>query len=364
MTRLADRLPEVPWDRLVPYAARARAHPDGIVDLSMGTPVDPVPLAVRGALAAAADSPGYPLTAGSPELREAVSAWAHRTLGVTVEPTAVLPTIGSKELVALLPTLLGLGAGDTVVIPELAYPTYGVGATVAGCEVVVTDSTAALGPQRVSLVWVNSPANPTGRVLPVEHLAKVVAWARERGAIVVSDECYLEFGWDSQPVSALDPRVCGGSHDAILVVHSLSKRSNLAGYRAGFVLGDQALVSSLLEARKHLGLMVPSPVQAAAIAALGDDTHVAEQRERYRRRRASLMSALLDAGFSIEHSGAGLFVWASRGESCWDTLQWLAERGILAAAGELYGAAGARHVRLALTAKDERVAAAVHRLGR
>ncbi len=362
MSRLADRLPEFPWDRLAPFGDLARGHADGVVDLSIGTPVDPVPASVQAALAAASNSPGYPLTAGSPALREAICAWAARTLATSLDPSSVLPTVGSKELVALLPMLLGLGTGDTVVVPELAYPTYDVGARAAGCEVVVSDSTHALGPQAVALVWINSPSNPTGRVLPVEHLAKVVAWARERGAIVVSDECYLELGWDARPVSVLDERVSGGSHEGVLAVHSLSKRSNLAGYRAGVVLGDPALVASLLAARKHLGLMVPAPVQAAMIAALGDDTHVAEQRDRYSRRRDHLLSALLDAGFAVEHSEAGLYLWASRGEPCWDTVAWFAERGILVAPGEFYGAAGARHVRVALTATDERIASAVRRL--
>jgi succinyldiaminopimelate transaminase len=364
MTRLADRLPEFPWNRLAPYAEIARAHPQGVVDLSVGTPVDPVPASVQAALAAASDSPGYPLTAGTPPLRDAISEWAARTLRASVDPAAVLPTIGSKELVGLLPLLLGLGPDDTVVVPVLAYPTYDVGARVAGCQVVVSDSTHALGPQRVALVWVNSPSNPTGRVLPVEHLAKVVAWARERGALVVSDECYLELGWDAEPVSILDERVNGGSFDGLLAVHSLSKRSNLAGYRAGMLLGDPALIGPLLEARKHLGLMVPAPVQAAMIAALSDGAHVEEQRQRYARRRDHLLSALLDAGFSVEHSEAGLYLWSSRHEPCWDTVAWFAERGILVAPGEFYGVAGAQHVRVALTATDERIAAAVHRLAR
>lgn len=364
MTRLADRLPDFPWDRLAPYKAIAAAHPDGIVDLSVGTPVDPVPGIVQAALTEHSNTPGYPLTAGTSALRDVASAWASRTLHASVDPDAILPTVGSKELVALLPTLLGLGPDDTVVIPELAYPTYDVGARVAGCQVVVSDSTHALGPQRVSLVWVNSPSNPTGQVLPVEHLAKVVAWARERDAIVVSDECYLELAWDSQPVSILDERVSGGSFDNLLAVHSLSKRSNLAGYRVGLVLGDASLVGSLLEARKHLGLMVPAPVQAAAAAALGDDLHVAEQRHRYARRRDHVLSALLDAGLSIDHSEAGLYLWATRGESCWDTVAWLAEHGILVAPGEFYGSAGATYVRVALTATDERIASAVRRLAR
>ncbi|HSN06889.1 MAG TPA: succinyldiaminopimelate transaminase [Candidatus Angelobacter sp.] len=364
MTRLADRLPDFPWDRLAALKTLAQQHPDGIVDLSVGTPVDPVPMSVRTALADASDSPGYPFTAGTTQLRAAASAWATRTLHASVDPESILPTVGSKELVALLPTLLGLGPGDTVVIPELAYPTYDIGARVAGCRVVASDATHTLGPERVSLVWLNSPSNPTGRVLPVEHLAKVVAWARERDAIVVSDECYLELGWDATPVSVLDERVSGGSFANLLAVHSLSKRSNLAGYRAGLVLGDPDLVRSLLEARKHLGLMVPGPVQAAATAALGDDLHVAEQRHRYARRRDHLLSALLDAGFTVEHSEAGLYLWASRDEPCWDTATRLAGHGILVAPGEFYGAAGARHVRVALTATDERIATAVRRLAR
>jgi succinyldiaminopimelate transaminase len=323
-----------------------------------------VPQVIRDALDAASDSPGYPLTAGTVALREAASAWAARTLHASVDPDSILPTVGSKELVALLPTLLGLGPQDVVVIPELAYPTYDMGAQVAGCQVVVSDSTHALGPQRVSLVWVNSPSNPTGKVLPAEHLAKVVAWARERDAIVVSDECYLELAWDAAPVSILDERVCGGTFENLLAVHSLSKRSNLAGYRAGLVLGDGELVRSLLEARKNLGLMVPAPVQAAATAALSDDLHVAEQRHRYARRRDHLLSALLDAGFAVEHSEAGLYLWVTRDESCWDTVGWLAEQGILVAPGDFYGVAGARHVRVALTATDERIATAVRRLAR
>jgi succinyldiaminopimelate transaminase len=357
----ARSLPDFPWDTLAPYAAVARQHPGGLVDLSVGTPVDPTPTVVQEALTAAADAHAYPLTAGTPALREAIAAWFARRCGATGE-LGVLPTIGSKELVAWLPTLLGLGPGDTVVIPELAYPTYDVGTRLAGASVVRADSTAALGPAPVALIWVNSPSNPTGRVLPPEHLAKVVAWARERGAVVVSDECYLELGWESEPVSVLHPDVNGGSLEGILAVHSLSKRSNLAGYRAAYLGGDPALVARLLEVRKHAGMIVPAPVQAAMVAALSDDAHVAEQRERYAARRTALRAALTAAGFTIQHSGAGLYLWTTRGENCWDTVSWLAERGILAAPGEFYGPAGQQHVRIALTATDERVAAAVARL--
>ena len=360
---MSSRLPDFPWDSLAPFAERAREHPDGIVDLSIGTPVDPTPLVVQQALKAAADAPGYPTTHGTPALREAIVRWLDRRLGVVgVDSADVLPTIGSKELVAWLPTLLGLGAGSRVVVPELAYPSYAVGALLAGAEVVTTDATLSLGPARIDLVWVNSPSNPTGRVLPAEHLAKVVAWARERGAIVVSDECYIELAWSAKPVSILHPDVCGGSHEGLLAVHSLSKRSNLAGYRAGFVAGDPARVAELLAVRKHAGMMVPTPVQAGMVAALDDDEHVREQASRYRSRRELLLAALGEAGFEVSHSEAGLYVWASRGEPCSDTVAWLAERGILVAPGDFYGSAGSQHVRISLTATDERITAAATRL--
>jgi succinyldiaminopimelate transaminase len=329
----------------------------------MGTPVDPVPAVAREALAAAWNAPGYPLTYGTPALREAAVGWLQRRFGVTgLDPAAVLPTIGAKELIAWLPTLLGSAARGAVAIPALAYPTYDVGARFAGAQVLVSDSLLGLGPAAVSMVWVNSPSNPTGKVLPVEHLRKVVTWARERGAIVVSDECYLEFGWETEPVSVLHPDVCGGSQSGLLAVHSLSKRSNLAGYRAGFVAGDASLISSLLELRKHLGMIVPAPVQAAMTAVLGDDRHVDEQRARYLARRAVLRPALEAAGFRVDLSEAGLYLWATRDEDCWATATWLAERGILVAPGDFYGSAGQRHVRVALTATDERIAAAATRL--
>jgi len=377
---IAD-LPDFPWDTLAAHKATAAAHPGGIVDLSVGTPVDPTPRVVQDALAGAADAHGYPLTWGTSSLREAVAVWFARRRGVPdVDPDAVLPTVGSKELVAWLPTLLGLGPGDVVGIPAVAYPTYDVGARLAGATTKVVDGLAALGPVTAAttprLLWLNSPSNPTGAVLPVPHLAKVVAWAREHGVVVASDECYAELDWrgaeaggtayppscpDSTP-SILDPAVCGGSHEGLLAVYSLSKQSNMAGYRAGFVAGDPALVRRLLEVRKHAGMIVPAPVQAAMVAALGDDAHVSTQKERYRARRAVLTPALERAGFRIEHSDAGLYLWATREEDCWTTVTDLAARGVLVAPGAFYGAAGRRHVRVALTASDERVAAAAQRL--
>jgi succinyldiaminopimelate transaminase len=357
-------LPVFPWDTLADVAAAARAHADGIVDLSVGTPVDAVAPVIRDALAAGGSAPGYPTTHGTPALRDSAVAALHRRYGVTgVAPEAVLPVIGTKELIAWLPTLLGLGATDIVVVPELAYPTYEVGALLAGTAVVRADSLTQLGPAKPAMVYLNSPSNPTGKVLGVDHLRKVVEWARERGVLVASDECYLGLGWDAAPLSVLHPQVCDGDHTGLLAIHSLSKTSSLAGYRAGFVAGDPAVVAELLAVRKHAGMMVPSPVQAAMVAALGDDAHEHEQRARYARRRAALLPALRAAGFTVDHSEAGLYLWATRGEPCRDTVAWLAQRGILVAPGEFYGPRGAQHVRVALTATDERIAAAVQRLG-
>jgi len=357
-------LPDFPWDLLAPHGRRAAEHPGGLVDLSVGTPVDPTPAVIRDALAAASDAPGYPRTAGTPALRAAAAGWLRRVHGVTgLADEAVLPTIGSKELVALLPMLLRIGPGDRVMLPAVSYPTYEVGVRLVGAQPIRADSTLAAGPAPVRLVWLNSPANPSGRVLPPDHLRKVVDWARERGAVVASDECYLDFGWEAEPVSVLHPSVSGGDHTGVLAVHSLSKRSNLAGYRAGFVAGDPRLVAGLLEARKHAGLILPEPVQAAATAAYADDAHVAEQRARYAGRRALLRPVLEKVGFTIEHSEAGLYLWATRGRDSWQEVAELAELGILVAPGAFYGPAGGRHVRIALTATDERVAAAAERLG-
>jgi succinyldiaminopimelate transaminase len=356
-------LPVFPWDTLADAKAVAEAHPDGIVDLSVGTPVDQVASLIQDALAAAGSAPGYPATAGTARLRESVVAALARRYGITgLTEAAVLPVIGTKELIAWLPTLLGLGAPDVVVIPELAYPTYEVGARLAGAQVLRADSLTQLGPQSPALVYLNSPSNPTGRVLGVDHLRKVVGWARDRGLVVASDECYLGLGWDAEPLSVLHPSVCDGDHTGLLAVHSLSKSSSLAGYRAGFVAGDPGLVAELLAVRKHAGMMVPTPVQAAMVAALDDDAHEKLQRERYARRRASLLPALRSSGFAIDYSDAGLYLWATRGEPCRDSVAWLAARGILVAPGDFYGPGGAQHVRVALTATDERIAAAVQRL--
>lgn len=369
MGLFASALPDFPWDSLTPYQRRAAEHPDGVVNLSVGTPVDPTPVVVADALRDAANAPGYPQTYGTPALREAVAAWYARRRGVpSLDPAGVLPTVGSKELVALLPAMLELSAGDTVVHPAVAYPTYDVGARLAGARPLpVTSVDEWRGDASVKLVWVNSPSNPTGAVASVEKLREIVAAAREIGAVVASDECYAELAWTGEYAqtgapSILDPRVAGDSHDGLLSVYSLSKQSNLAGYRAAFVAGDPAIIKRLLELRKHAGFMVPWPVQEALRVALGDDAHVAAQRELYRARRDTLASALRTAGFTIDASDAGLYLWSTRDEDAWDTVAWFAERGIVVAPGAFYGPLGARHVRVALTASDADIASAAARL--
>ncbi len=328
---------EYPWDLLTPYREVAARHPDGTVDLSIGTPVDPTPRKLQQALSDAADAPGY--------------------------------TIGSKELVGLLPSLLGLGRGDVVVVPTTAYPTYEVGAKLAGASVMAADLVAEWKDDaRVRLVWVNSPSNPTGAVTPAQELRDVTAAARDLGAIVASDECYAELPWANEWVqegvpSLLADEVTGGDLTGLLAAYSLSKQSNLAGYRAAFVAGDPNLIAKLSLLRRHLGMMIPAPVQAAMVAALGDDAHVTEQREVYRRRRDVLIPALTQAGYRIDHSEAGLYLWARKpGADGWASVASLAEKGIIVGPGAFYGEAAKGHVRISLTASDERVAQAARRL--
>lgn len=362
---VAERLPDFPWDSIADAKATASAHPEGIIDLSVGTPIDPVSPSIQLALAESAAVPGYPQTKGTARLRGAITSAMERRYGVTgLDPEHhVLPVIGTKEAIAWLPTLLGIGAGHTVVIPELAYPTYEVSAKLAGAEVLRSDSILRTGPSAPALFYLNSPANPHGKVLGVDHLRKMVQFARERGTIVVSDECYLGLGWEGErPRSILDPEVCGGDFTNLIAVHSLSKTSNMASYRAGWLAGDPKLIQELLEVRRHAGLMNPGPIQAAMVAALEDDGHEQLQKTLYAYRRNVLRSALEQAGFTIEHSEAGLYLWATEGRDGRETLDRLAELGILCAPGEFYGPAGANYVRIGLTATDEQIEAAAERL--
>jgi len=348
------KLPDFPWDALAPYGEKAKTHPSGFIDLSQGTPVDATPQFIQEAFKAASNSPSYPVTAGTPELREAISNWASKELGASGD-FGVLPLIGSKELVAWLPTIL---ESNHVLYPEIAYPTYLVGSMIAKTKATTVDFDANNWPN-ADLAWVNTPSNPTGRVHTDEELLTVIEWAR-KGGVVVADECYLEFGNGITPRSILS--LTGGNNKNILAIHSLSKRSSIAGYRAAMMIGDKELIARILEVRKHAGMMVPLPVQKAMIAALGDNSHVAEQRNRYNARKTKVRSAIEKHGFRIDHSEAGLYLWATRDERDWDSVAWFAERGILVTPGHFYGEKGSQHIRIAMTATDAQIDELVKRL--
>jgi succinyldiaminopimelate transaminase len=370
--------PPYPHDRLRELRAVAEAVPGGIVDCSVGTPVDPMPEVAQRALADAAPAAtGYPATIGSLAYREAAAGWIKRRFGVTVAPDAMVACVGTKELVASLPRHLALRdpARDTVLYPAVAYPTYEMGARLAGLRAVpvplddhwlldvsqISEADAA----RALLLWVNEPGNPTGASGGAEHLRAVVDWARDYGAIVAGDECYAEFTYDESGSPARPATVLGAGHDRVLAVHSLSKRSNMAGLRAGFLAGDAAVVSYLGEVRKHAGLMTPAPVQAAATAALADDAHFDEQRARYARRREQALAALRECGLVHDGGPSTFYLWlrsTEGGEDGWAITRRLAERGLLVAPGDLYGPDGSAHARLALTQTDDRLAVAFDRL--
>jgi succinyldiaminopimelate transaminase len=352
---LRQKLPDFPWDALAPYGAIAKRHPQGAIDLSVGTPVDATPEFIQKAFREASNSPSYPVTVGTPELREAITTWAKKYLGATGE-FGVLPLIGSKEFVAWLPTFI---EAQSVLYPDVAYPTYLVGSLLAQAKATPVSLQAATWPA-ADMAWVNSPSNPTGRVHSETEFKAAIEWARKNKSVVVSDECYLEFGDAVTPTSILS--YTGGDNTNILAVHSLSKRSSMAGYRAAFIAGDPALIARILEVRKHAGMMVPLPVQIAMIAALSDENHVAEQRARYNARRATLAPALRAAGFTIENSEAGLYIWATRNENCWESVSWLAELGIIATPGVFYGDNGTSHIRIAMTATDAQIAEAASRI--
>ena len=361
-----DGLPEYPWAQLKPFAATAGEHPGGLVDLSVGSPVDPTPKIIRDALEFASNSPGYPATGGSSEFKAAVVEWFDRRRGVSgLTVDQVMPSIGSKELISFLPLMLGLGKGDAVVQPRVAYTAYVVGAALVGAEIVSEDN-PQLWPENTKLVFINSPGNPDGRVLSIEQMRAAVVRARELGAIVASDECYAELGWDEWDdvliPSVLDPRVCDSDHTNLLALYSLSKQSNMAGHRAAFAAGDSTLVKALVNLRMHAGLNTPAPVQHAIAVALGDYEHVAQEKAIYRARREVLLAAVKAYGFEVRDSQAGLYIWATLGQDCWVTVAKMAELGILVAPGTLYEQGASEFVRFALTASDERIAEGANRL--
>lgn len=352
---MREKLPDFPWDALAPYSQIAKQHPKGAIDLSQGTPVDSTPQLIQSALQKSADSPRYPVTAGTKDLQDAIRNWAINHLGASGD-FDVLPLIGSKELVAWLPTIL---QSKKVIYPEIAYPTYLVGALLAQAEPIPVGIDAAIWPNS-DFAWVNTPSNPTGRVHSESELREAIKWSRNSGATLVCDECYIDFGDSAQPTSLL--KYTDGDNSNILVVHSLSKRSSMAGYRGAFLIGDPKLIAEIREIRKHAGMMVPLPIQNAMVAALSDEKHVEVQRDRYNARRAILAPALISAGFKIEESAAGLYIWCTRSEDCWKSVEWLAKLGIVATPGSFYGELGASHIRIAMTATDAQISDAAARI--
>lgn len=381
-------LPVFPWDLLTPVRAAAQNYSDGSIDLTIGTPVDPVPDFLRHSLEASFDSHSYPQTIGTADLRTKIALWLATHRGVSGKPAAI-PTIGSKEMVALLPSFLGLGEGDIVAFPRQAYPTYDVGARLAGATPlpINTDADPHTWPEDISLVWINSPGNPNGHVLNVTQLRAIRKWARANNVIVASDECYAPLVWDvDEAPSLLDSRVTGDDYSGLLMLYSLSKQSNLAGYRTAFIAGDQSLIARMSELRKHAGFMMPSISQAIMSAALDDDTHVREQKERYAKRRLLLLEACTHIGLVNDPQNAGgLYLWVRANEDlaaalhhfrrtldfaqslpnnpAWDLVCVLAAHtGIVCTPGDFYGSAGASYVRMSLTARDTDIEKACERM--
>ena len=352
---MREKLPDFPWDALAPFSKIAQQHLKGAIDLSQGTPVDSTPQLIQSALQESSNSPRYPVTAGTKDLQDAIRKWAINHLGASGD-FDVLPLIGSKELVAWLPTIL---QSKKVIYPEVAYPTYLVGALIAQAKPIAVAVDAKSWPE-ADFAWVNTPSNPTGRVHSEEELRATVKWARENNSVLVCDECYIDFGDTTTPTSLL--KYTDGDNSNILVVHSLSKRSSMAGYRGAFLIGDAKLISQIREIRKHAGMMVPLPIQNAMVAALSDESHVVEQRDRYNARRATLAPALTAAGFKIEESAAGLYIWCTRSEDCWKSVEWLANLGIVATPGSFYGELGSAHIRIAMTATDAQIREAADRI--
>lgn len=362
-----NALPEYPWQSLKPFSEKAALHPEGAIDLSVGSPIDPTPDVVQKALTKFSNAPGYPSTGGTKEFRQAVVDWFAARRGVSgLDPDQIMPTIGSKELISWLPILLGIGKGDVVVQPKVAYTAYAVGASLAGATLVSEDDPEKW-PANTKLIWINSPGNPDGKVLGIEESSKAVKKARELGALLASDECYAELGWsapwDTEIIpSVLDLRVCGGSHEGILCVYSLSKQSNMAGYRAAFAAGSKQLIRDLVNLRMHAGMMMPLPTQQAVIAALGDSEHVVAEKKIYRKRREVLLEAIKEYGFSVSDSEAGLYLWATLGQDCWETVEKMAQLGIVVVPGSFYGEFATKHVRFSLTATDIDISRAAARL--
>ena len=353
--------PPYPYERLGEVIGLAARHDGGAIDLSIGTPCDPPPEPVMAALADAGAARGYPPSVGTPAFRNAAADWLERRLGARVDPDGELAAcVGTKEFVASVPLYLQLRdpSRDTVYYPAVSYPTYEMGAVLAGCRAVpYLDLDEIDDADRVLAVWVNSPANPTGEL---HDLARAAAWGREHSVPVLSDECYAEFSWSRPPETILRTGTEG-----VLAVHSLSKRDNFAGARIGFYAGDADLVHYLREVRKHAGLMPPGPVQAAAVVALEDDEHVERQRERYRARLHRLQEVLKAIGYAAHLPDGAFYLWVEAPDGdAWAAARDIAGKaGVVVSPGEFYGPAGATHVRVAAVAPHDRIELAAARVG-
>lgn len=368
--------PPYPYDRLRPLHDLAQRLPGGSVDLSIGTPCDPPPPAVLEALASSGTERSYPPSVGTPAFRSAVADWFGRRFGVAVDPADVAACVGSKELVAGLPHWLALRdpSRDTVLYPEVSYPSYAMGAQLAGCRAVAVPvddgwrlDLAAIDPSdaaRALLLWSNTPGNPAGGL---DDLGAVAAWGRTHEVPVFSDECYAEFTWDGPvgPGGVPGSTILSSGSDGVVAVHSLSKRSNLAGLRVGFYAGDHDLVHYLSEVRKHAGCMVPGPAQAAGIAALSDQAHVDEQRTRYADRLRRMADILGRTGLDVTLPGGGFYLWVpAPGGDAWGLAERLAgELGIIVSPGEFYGDAHPGHVRVAVVQPDDAIDLVERRAG-
>lgn len=371
------------WSRIASYKRTAKAAFGGMVDLSVGSPVDPVPDSVRKALAVSSNDPnayGYPVTAGTADLRDAIHEWfaAARNVDLRAIGADAVPTVGSKEGVALMASLLHFGEGDVVVQPKVSYPTYEIGTQLAGAQTLKVDDVADADSWKdvpgVKAVWVNSPCNPTGEVLSAEQMAGIVRVARAIGAVVLSDECYALMQWEDDVAEvdantlastpcALRADVCGGSAEGVLVLYSLSKQSNMAGYRTALIAGDRSLIGPMAAYRKQIGQIIPGPVQAAMAAGLRDFDAVKTQHSRYQERLGMLVSALRAYGYCTDMPQGALYVWVkAKSGDCWEDLRQLAEIGIVASPGEFYGAP--EYLRFSATASDAAIASAAERLAR
>jgi succinyldiaminopimelate transaminase len=366
--------PAYPYDRLDSAKAAGAHLPGGLVDLSVGTPTDPPPTGAIDALVAAVDVRGYPPSIGTAELRSAIQTWTKETLDVGLPLDALAICVGTKEFVAAVPHWLKLKnpGRDTVLYPAVSYPTYEMGARLAGLrplpvpvdgswriDLAAIDASDAA---RAVMLWVNTPGNPAGGL---DDLAAAAAWGQARGVPVFSDECYAEYTWDGPPRTVLGHGGGPDGLDGVVAVHSLSKRSNLAGMRVGWYSGDPEFVTYLREIRKHAGFMVPGPVQHAAAAALADRDHVAAQRARYWERLVRAREILAAVGTKCELPGGGFYLWAPApdGDS-WAFTNWLASKGgALVSPGSFYGPAGEGYVRLAMVAPVDRLDLVAERLG-